>query len=497
MPLATQITNTPSTISPVSFAITGVSYTSSTATYTATGHTFNIGDTVIVSDVAPSGYCGTFVITSVVAGSTFTVSNATNTALTVSTGTAWQAPATFTASDNTVVWLTDTTDPAGITTFYQSTTPTALEIGDIWFDTGNGNRQSRWSGSAWVLVQDTSIATALSNAASALANATTAYNAAIASLQPNAYTITNTSNQITAINTNGITVYAGSSPSSGARVIMNSAGIAGYNSGGTATFSLLSSSGVLTVSGAIISLGSITGTTLNVAGQFIVDAFGNMTANSATLTGTVTSANLTATGGHIGGWSISSTRLTGGGSIYLDSSTGSIWGSDFSCTTFQASSTSEFFGAGKFDSTLRALGNVTFDALISTTTTSSANMYVNSSSGLIARVTSSLRYKVEVLPEIIPAESVMALAPKTWIDKAQFEANENSSEGLGRILGLIAEDVAELPVLRDVLVNYNDEGQPDSINYDRIAITLIPLIQSMNKQIQDLTTRVKVLEGGK
>lgn len=508
MPLAPQITNTPATIVPITFAIAGVSYTSSTATYSLTGHTFNIGDVIIVSDVAPAGYNGTFTVASVVTGSTVTVSNTTNTPVTVSTGTAWQAPTGFTASDNGVVFVTDTTDPAGITTFRQGTTPTAIEIGDLWYDTSNGNRESRWDGSSWVLVQDTSIATALANANTAISNAaaaqaaaTNAYNTAINSLQPSAYAIQNpTTKQLSSIDATGLTIFVNSA-TSGARVVMNSLGIAAYNSGGTATFTLTAGTGSINMTGAIITSGSITGTTLNVAGQFTVDAAGNMIANSATITGVVTATSGSFTGslhssaGTIGGWTLSSTRLTGsGGSVWMDSSTGSVICSDLACTTFQASSTSEFFGAGKFDSTLTVLGN--FYMTSGLTTTSAANAFINSSTGALARVTSSLRYKVEVLPEIIPAESVMALVPKTWIDKAQFVENGNSSEGLHRILGLIAEDLAELPVLKDVLVNYNEEGQPDSVNYDRIAITLIPLIQEMNRTIQDLTNRVKELERG-
>jgi hypothetical protein len=67
-------------------------------------------------------------------------------------------------------------------------------------------------------------------ATAALAEATTAYNTAIGSLQPSANTIVNASNQITGINGNGITVYSGSSATTGARVVLNSTGLAGFGS---------------------------------------------------------------------------------------------------------------------------------------------------------------------------------------------------------------------------------------------------------------------------
>jgi hypothetical protein len=73
-------------------------------------------------------------------------------------------------------------------------------------------------------------AAAQAAASAALATAGTAYTAAIGSLQPSANTIVNASNQITGINGNGITVYSGSSATTGARVVLNSTGLAGFGS---------------------------------------------------------------------------------------------------------------------------------------------------------------------------------------------------------------------------------------------------------------------------
>jgi hypothetical protein len=73
-------------------------------------------------------------------------------------------------------------------------------------------------------------AAAQAAATAALATAGTAYTAAIGSLQPSANTIVNASNQITGINGNGITVYSGSSATTGARVVLNSTGLAGFGS---------------------------------------------------------------------------------------------------------------------------------------------------------------------------------------------------------------------------------------------------------------------------
>jgi hypothetical protein len=176
---------------------------------------------------------------------------------------------------------------------------------------------------------------AQADATEALADALVAYNAAIGSLQPSANTIVNASNQITAINGNGITVYSGSSPSSGARVVLNSAGLAGFNSGGTATFSVSASTGAAVFSGSVTG-STITGGTLNIAGNAIIDAAGLLTATGATITG-----DIRATAGYFGtvtnGFSVSATGLVGVG-------TGTIVGGTISGATF-------INGAGTFSVT--------------------------------------------------------------------------------------------------------------------------------------------------
>jgi hypothetical protein len=171
---------------------------------------------------------------------------------------------------------------------------------------------------------------AQSTANTALANASTAYTAAIGSLQPSANTIVNASNQMTAINGTGITVYSGASATSGARVVLNSAGLAGFNAGGTATFSISASTGAAVFSGSVTG-STITGGTLNIGGNAIIDASGLLTATGATITG-----EIRGTSGYFGtatnGFSINSTGLVGVG-------TGTIVGGIISGAQFTNGST--------------------------------------------------------------------------------------------------------------------------------------------------------------
>lgn len=162
--------------------------------------------------------------------------------------------------------------------------------------------------------------TAQATATTALADAATAYNTAINSLQPSAFAIQNpTTKQLSAIDATGLTVYV-NSPTTGARVVLNSAGLAGFNSGGTATFSISASTGAAVFSGSVTG-STITGGTLNIAGNAIIDSGGLLTATGATITGTIN-----ATAGYFGtssnGWSIGSTGLVGVGTGTIVTSTG-------------------------------------------------------------------------------------------------------------------------------------------------------------------------------
>jgi hypothetical protein len=216
----------------------------------------------------------------------------------------------------------------------------------------------------------------------------------------------------------------------------------------------------------------------NGSGTFYVDRYGNLSATSASIQGTIIATSGSFTGslyssnGTIGGFSLTSYALTGGG-LSISSSSGQISSSASIVTSSTITAGSTMTAQGYFYNSGYA------------TTTSSANAYINSSTGLLARSSSSLRYKLNVEPEIIPNQSILALAPKSFIDKASADA-QGSTDGLPRILGLIAEEVAEIPVLADLLMNKNEEGQPDSVNYDRVAVALIPLLKDHEARLAKL-----------
>ena len=361
----------------------------------------------------------------------------------------------------------------------------------------NGPQVSADAAQGTAVQASTQATIAQAQATVALQAAQAAYAAGAQSIQISAQTIVNSSNQLTAMNTNGITVYSGASATSGARVVMNSAGIAGFNTYGVTTFAIDATNGNVSTTGAVFTSSTISGGSLNINGNAIIDTSGYLTATGATITGTITSTN-----GNIGGWSISSSRLYNGSS-YLDSggnivvtgiisASGNIGGGGLSSSAgLSISAGGITVSSGNTTLTTLTTGSTAniYGLLYNqgyASTTGSANMRINTGSGLIAYTSSSQRYKVEIEPQIIPNESVLSLVAKSYVDKTEYEKNNNSDEGLQRWLGLIAEDIDKIPVLKDLLVEYDDKGKPNSVYYDRVAVALIPLLQDHEARLAKL-----------
>lgn len=254
------------------------------------------------------------------------------------------------------------------------------------------------------------------------------------------------------------------SPSNG--FLIGSTGISGYGAG--------------TINGGII-----TGTTIQSTNMY---------------SGSINSSTITTNAGSIAGWTLSSTGLTNPSANTVISSSDAD-AVAFSTTrqgifkymqingasgTTLGSSTLAVGGILTVDSDATLVGNIRSVGTTNTTTGSTANAYINPTSGLFARSTSSMRYKKEIEHQEIDPFSVLQLKPKSYFDKTEYEANNNSGEGLPRLLGVIAEEVAQIPVLKDLLVTYNQDGEPDAVNYDRIAVAMIPLLKNLNDRLEAL-----------
>jgi hypothetical protein len=380
-------------------------------------------------------------------------------------------------------------------------------------------------------------AAAQADATEALADAATAYNAAIGSLQPSASTIVNASNQMTAIAANGITVYSGSSPSSGARVVLNSTGLAGFNSGGSATFSISASTGAAVFSGSVTG-STITASTMNIGGNAIIDASGLLTATGATITGTIN-----ATAGYFGtvsnGFSISSTGLVGvgsgiivGGTITTSSGSNSVSlvGSSNSLTfknggsnvghivplssngvlmhygatadgsggtfpqMFVGSANASMFasstigigiatGTGVSINGNTALNNQTTYPGVATG--AGTTMVVVTTGSRIAIVTSSERFKeqIEYINTTGWLDKVLAMKPITYKTSEDFTTAGEPNESQ---IGFLAEDIADIGGGFEKAVILDPLGDPFSLSYDRLTVFLMLAIKELKAEIDTL-----------
>ena len=374
---------------------------------------------------------------------------------------------------------------------------------------------------------------ALAQANVALAEANDAYTAAIGSLQPSANTIVNSTNQITAINGTGITVYSGASATSGARVVLNSAGLAGFDTGGTATFSISASTGAAVFSGAVTG-STITGGTLNIAGNAIINSSGFLTATGATITGAITATSGSFTGsifstsGLIGGFTITSTYIgNASATFYINSSNGNAQFNNLFINAASGTSGITLSNGGNISmnggalnmatgninsagtvaastitssGTITATGNIVANGDVNlastselrvpyaynTTTGNAANVFITSTGQLRRSTASSERYKTDIVNLI----DVPELNPKTLYDLPvrAFRFKEGylpeTDDRFGVLVpGFIAE---EMDAIYPAATDYIDGVETWN---DRM------IIPAMLALIQDQQARIKVLEG--
>jgi hypothetical protein len=110
------------------------------------------------------------------------------------------------------------------------------------------------------------------------------------------------------------------------------------------------------------------------------------------------------------------------------------------------------------------------------------NMFIGSA-GTVAKITSSRRYKKDIVPITAPYD-LLALEPVTF----QYDPDkvEMADELCGIThLGFVAEQALEVGL--DKLVLFDAEGQPDGFAYDRVPVMLLGVVR-------DLVDRVGRLE---
>jgi hypothetical protein len=111
------------------------------------------------------------------------------------------------------------------------------------------------------------------------------------------------------------------------------------------------------------------------------------------------------------------------------------------------------------------------------------------SGGEIVKLSSSRRYKKDIAPLSVDMKKFLSLQPVSfkWNEKS---ASENKADN-----GLIAEEVEKID---PALAVYNDKGEIEGVDYQKINIMLLKVVQqqqadieTMKKEINELKDRVK------
>jgi hypothetical protein len=130
---------------------------------------------------------------------------------------------------------------------------------------------------------------------------------------------------------------------------------------------------------------------------------------------------------------------------------------------------------------LSAAGDIRSTTIYGTTDSSTANLVV-SSTGRLARSTSSRRYKTAIEP-LTEWRWLLNVRPVTFEPIA--------SPGARRFGGLLAEDVAThgpIAYGKPVFAGLDDDGRPDEVAYDHLHAPVIAAIQDLHARLTAIET---------
>jgi hypothetical protein len=432
----------------------------------------------------------------------------TNTAITVT------QTADFTVSSVIPVVPADTQDVANVVVlvdgktkaYYQTTAPTTgMTEGDIWFDTDDGFKLYYFNGTSWTSVQDTSIAAAQSAATAAQTTAdgknriyrqgttptgtfavgdlwfNTSNDNAISRWDGSSFVLnTLGNNALASISANKIT--AGTIDAS---VITVSNINAGNISTGTLAAARIAAA---SLDATKIVAGSITATQINASYVYA----GTIAAGSIT-TGTLSATvSLAATSGTIGGFTLSSTSLSGSGGFNL-SSGGTIDGGSGNTIFYgkanigggtAGSEKLIVTGASNFNGTITGIsmvanGTITYPGVA---TGSGTSMVVVSTGSRVAIVTSSERFKdnINYITTDGWLDKVLAMRPITYKTREDYviEGEPNETQ-----IGFLAEDINDIGGGLETAVVFDPLGDPFSLSYDRLTVFLTLAIKELKAEI--------------
>ena len=131
-------------------------------------------------------------------------------------------------------------------------------------------------------------------------------------------------------------------------------------------------------------------------------------------------------------------------------------------------------------------GGQMFNLGMASSSSANASLMHNSSTGLIYRYTSSIRYKEDVKDLTNAVDKIMKLRPVEFKPK----------DSLKYTTGMIAEEVFEVmpEITFEAEIEGFDKPQVDGISYEPLHAYYIKAIQELSIKIEQLETRIQTLE---
>jgi hypothetical protein len=115
-------------------------------------------------------------------------------------------------------------------------------------------------------------------------------------------------------------------------------------------------------------------------------------------------------------------------------------------------------------------------------------LWVNSD-GLFGHTASNRASKQDIVPTSLDADAIL---DAEIVDFRYKFAVEKEGDDATLEVGVIAEQLIDAGLERFVF--FGDDGEPEGVHYERLAIAIIPQLQKQAKQIADIETRLSKLE---
>lgn len=133
------------------------------------------------------------------------------------------------------------------------------------------------------------------------------------------------------------------------------------------------------------------------------------------------------------------------------------------------------------------------------TAAAAVNMSYDTVTGRLFPVTSSIRYKQNVLPFDVDSNKILSISPKIYNFKKDHcgcgcEDCDGTTCGRAEV-GFIAEDMEKIvPEICSYSKDVDGNKQVESIQYDRLVLLLIPILKAHDEEIKALRAEIEALK---